>query len=46
MSISASVDGILGDFTTVNWISDYLSTPIIVWNINIGYKLINFGKKF
>ena len=30
MSISASVGGIWGDFTAVNWISDYLSTPITV----------------
>jgi len=45
MSISASVGGIWGDFTAVNWISDYLSTPITVWNINSGYKLITFGKE-
>ena len=45
MSISASVGGIKGDFTANNWISDYLSTPIIVWNINSGYKLITFGKE-
>ena len=46
MSISASVGGIKGDFTTNNWISDYLSTPITVWNINNGYKLITFGNEF
>ncbi len=46
MSISATVGGIWGDFTAVNWISDYLSTPITVLNINNGYKLIIFGKEF
>ena len=30
MFISASVGGISGDFTALNWISDYLSTPITV----------------
>ena len=30
MSISASVGGIWSDYTAVNWISDYLSTPITV----------------
>ena len=46
MSISASVGGIWGDFTAVNWIFDYLSTPITIWNINNDYKLITFGKEF
>ena len=46
MSKNASVGGIWGDFTAVNWISDYLSTPITIWNINSGYKLITFGKEF
>ena len=42
MSISASVGGIWGNFTVVNWISDYLSTPIAIWNKNNGYKLNTF----
>ena len=46
MSISASVGGIWGDFIVVNWIFDYLSTPITIWNVNTGYKLITFGKEF
>ena len=46
MLINAIVGGIWDDFTAVNWIFDYLSTPITVWNMKNGYKLITFGKKF
>ena len=46
MSTSATNGGVWGDFTTIKWLSVYLSRPSNVWNVHSGRILSTFGIEF
>ena len=46
MSISATNGGVWDDFTTIKWLSTYLSRPINIWNVHRGRILSTFGVEF